>query len=110
MIILLSIVSVLLLFVVVILSLYIRNVLSKLLLNLYNMDELLQSLSNYQLSVQGIHEMEMFYGEPVLETLIQNTKGIIATINKYKKIYELIQNLEEEDVNNIGDESEETQE
>ena len=56
----------------------------------------------YDLSehLQSIHELEMFYGEPVLQDLIEHTKKVVQDIEDYKAMYD--QGVETEDL--IGSE------
>jgi hypothetical protein len=44
----------------------------------------------YDLSehLQSIHELEMFYGEPVLQDLIEHTKKVVQDIEDYKEMYD----------------------
>tara|TARA_R100000005_G_C4945135_1_gene168018 strand:+ start:617 stop:988 length:372 start_codon:yes stop_codon:yes gene_type:complete len=44
----------------------------------------------YDLSehLQSIHELEMFYGEPVLQDLIEHTKKVVQDIEDYKAMYD----------------------
>ena len=56
----------------------------------------------YDLSehLQSIHELEMFYGEPVLQDLIEHTKKVVQDIEDYKEMYD--QGVETEEL--IGSE------
>ncbi len=56
----------------------------------------------YDLSehLQSIHELEMFYGEPVLQDLIEHTKKVVQDIEDYKEMYD--QGIEVEEL--IGSE------
>jgi len=51
----------------------------------------------YDLSehLQSIHELEMFYGEPVLQDLIEHTKKVVQDIEDYKEMYD--QGIEDEE-------------
>lgn len=44
----------------------------------------------YELSehLESIHELEMFYGEPVLKDLIDHTKKVVQDIEDYKTMYD----------------------
>lgn len=44
-------------------------------------------LSNH---LESIHELEMFYGEPVLQDLMDHTKEIINEIESYKTRYDMM--------------------
>jgi hypothetical protein len=51
----------------------------------------------YDLSehLQSIHELEMFYGEPVLQDLIDHTKKVVQDIEDYKALYDQGVDIEE---------------
>jgi len=51
----------------------------------------------YDLSehLQSIHELEMFYGEPVLQDLIEHTKKVVQDIEDYKEMYDQGTDIEE---------------
>ena len=51
----------------------------------------------YDLSehLQSIHELEMFYGEPVLQDLIEHTKKVVQDIEDYKEMYDQGSEVEE---------------
>jgi hypothetical protein len=38
--------------------------------------------------LKSVHELEMFYGEPVLQDLIDHTKKVVQDIEDYKKVYD----------------------
>jgi len=66
-------------------------------LNQYNNDMvgLLNSFSDLQTHLNSIYEMEMFYGEPTLQDLINHIKDMSIEIDFYIQKYSL---LEEEDI------------
>ena len=55
----------------------------------------------YDLSehLQSIHELEMFYGEPVLQDLIEHTKKVVQDIEDYKEMYD--QGVETEELEEL---------
>ena len=68
---------------------YITNILKKLLFVSENIGELLNIIEEYSTHLNNVHEMEMFYGEPVLQSLIQHSKFVTEYTKKYRDIYEL---------------------
>jgi|10_taG_2_1085330.scaffolds.fasta_scaffold123941_2 hypothetical protein len=66
-------------------------------LNQYNNDMvgLLNSFSDLQTHLNSIYEMEMFYGEPTLQDLINHIKDMSIEIDFYIQKYSL---SEEEDI------------
>ena len=55
---------------------YLKTLLNE--LNQYNKDivALLETCEGLQAHIESIHEMEMFYGEPVLQQLIEHTHQV----------------------------------
>jgi len=68
---------------------YIRKMLEKLLFVSDNIGGLLGSLQGFSKHLSSVHEMEMFYGEPILGHLITHSKEIVEEIKTYRQIYEL---------------------
>tara|TARA_Y100000034_G_C6696361_1_gene306876 strand:- start:201 stop:530 length:330 start_codon:yes stop_codon:yes gene_type:complete len=68
---------------------YIRKILEKLLFVSDNIGDLLSSLEKFAKHIDSVHEMEMFYGEPVLGNLIRHSKDLVEEIKSYRQIYEL---------------------
>jgi len=80
---------------------YIKGILTKLLFISENSDDLLNILDNFSNHLNAIYELETFYGEPVLEHLVQHSRQIVDEIKDYSEIYTLTDEpddlLEEED-------------
>ena len=68
---------------------YIRKLLEKLLFISDNMGNLLEKLDKFEKHLNSVHEMEMFYGEPILGNLIRHSKEIVEEIETYKQIYDI---------------------
>ena len=73
---------------------YIIQILRKLLYTSDNIGDLYIVCRTYESFIQQIYEMDMFYGEPVLEELIQRTKLVRTEIEKFQEIYELTTDIE----------------
>ena len=73
---------------------------------------LLKTVENYTEDLDEVHSMEMFYGEPVLQQLINNSKStlneIIDVIEKYYDVG--IEEIDDEQSNTEEDEKEEKEE
>jgi hypothetical protein len=85
---------------------YISKMLKKLLFISDNIGELLGIVEEYGEHLSNVHEMEMFYGEPVLQNLMQHSKFVTEYTKKYRDIYELT----EGDLPQDGDEEFEEEE
>jgi hypothetical protein len=56
-----------------------------------NMGNLVEDLSSYQMHVQSLYEMEMYYGEPTIKELIIHSRQITEHIKEFSDIYNLIE-------------------
>jgi len=68
---------------------YILKVLKKLLFISNNIADLLYAINGFSDRLKDVHEMEMFYGEPILQNLIKHSREVIDHIQNYSEIYEL---------------------
>ena len=56
-----------------------------------NMGNLIEDLSSYQMHVQSLYEMEMYYGEPTIKELIIHSRQITEHIKEFSDIYNLVE-------------------
>ena len=75
---------------------YIRKMLTKLLYVSENIGDVLDKTEEFGKHLESVHEMEMFYGEPILANLINHSKALAEEIKTYRDIYELTREIEEE--------------
>jgi sensor histidine kinase YesM len=68
---------------------YIRKMLSKLLYVSDSIGSLLVSAKNFSNHLDGLHAMEMYYGDETLGALIKHSKQVIEDIKEFEDIYEL---------------------
>ena len=68
---------------------YIRKMLSKLLYVSDSIGSLLVSAKNFSNHLDGLHAMEMYYGDETLGSLINHSKQVIEDIKEFEDIYEL---------------------
>ncbi len=80
-------------------------------LNDYNRDviEIATTCQQLQNHIESVHEMEMFYGEPVLQELIDHTRQVNDEIDFYAKKY-ILDEEEVENIDNTDTTQEETEE
>jgi len=77
---------------------YIRKMLSKLLYVSDSIGSLLVSAKGFSSHLGGLHEMEMYYGDETLGSLIKHSKQIIEDIKEFEDIYILTNDgLEDEE-------------
>ena len=68
---------------------YIRKMLSKLLYVSDSIGSLLVSAKDFSNHLDGLHAMEMYYGDETLGSLIRHSKQVIEDIKEFEDIYEL---------------------
>jgi len=80
---------------------YVIKILSKLLYTSDNLGDLYIALRMYEEYSTSLYQMEMFYGEPVIQELIAKTKLMIEEIKRFEDIYGLTTDMEalEEELN-----------
>jgi hypothetical protein len=68
---------------------YIRKMLTKLLYVSDSIGSLLVSASNFSKHLDGLHSMEMYYGDETLGSLIEHSKQVMEEIKEFEDIYAL---------------------
>ena len=68
---------------------YIRKMLTKLLYVSDSIGSLLVSARDFSSHLDGLHAMEMYYGDETLGSLIKHSKQVIEDIKEFEDIYEL---------------------
>jgi len=58
--------------------------------------KMLSDMSGFENHLQEIYEMEMFYGDPTLESLIQHMGVVIDEISFYREKYFFLEDQQEE--------------
>jgi hypothetical protein len=82
---------------------YIRQTLKKLLFASENFGWIKDSLLSYSQHLEAVHELEMFYGDDTLGSLIKHSRDLVADIKNFEEIY----TLTEEDIEDDTTEKEE---
>ena len=76
---------------------YVKNVLSQTEAVQDNVLEIFEKLDVFSEHLEQVHAMEMFYGEPILQDLINHSKQLINDIvDIQQQYYDIDQGLEEE--------------
>ena len=92
-----TILGILSLLVNVLLVWYIKKILSKLLFVSDNIGGLLEDISAFTLHAEAVYNMETYYGDQTLSELIKHSKELTDNIKKYHEIYDLAnEGLDEE--------------
>jgi len=63
-----------------------------------NIQDLKDSIAHYENHLKSVYEMEMFYGDETLKSLIEHTRALSGSMSLYDDFYDLfgIEVLEEE--------------
>ena len=92
---------------------YLSKVLSKLLYTSDNIGDLYIAFRMFEDFITSLYDMQMFYGEPIIEELITKTKLVVEELERFEEIYSLttdVEPLEEEMKYDRSTAEEETQE
>jgi len=76
---------------------YIKKMLAKLLYVSDSIGDLLTSAKDFSSHLDGLHAMEMYYGDETLGSLIKHSKQVIEDIKEFEDIYTLTNEGLEED-------------
>jgi len=74
---------------------YIRKLLKSMYETSENMVDLVEEAVTFHNHLEGIHELEVFYGDETLGNLIRHSKGFIETLEDFEEIYTLFDENEE---------------
>jgi len=73
-----------------------------------NFSDLFLTFKSFEAFVKSIYQMEILYGEPVIQDLIGRTKIVIEEIEVFRDVFEYTLDEElEEEINDIAKEAEE---
>ena len=85
---------------------YLIGALRRLLLVSENLGDLVSVVSNFREHIRSVYELEAFYGEPVLETLLKHAGALSEVLEEFEEIYALTEeeeDIEQEEEENQGD-------
>lgn len=99
------IVSSTLLVVIFLLVWYIKRMLRDLLFASDNIGHLLDVVKNFSGHLQNVHAMEAFYGEPVIQELVEHSKVVVEEIGKFEHIYTITDALSDQEGETQGEET-----
>ena len=85
---------------------YIKEILTKLLFVSENQQELSNALVSFSSHLNTIYELETFYGDETLASLIEHMKLVIEAVEEYESIYSLTEEEEEEESDATEEEEE----
>ena len=74
---------------------YATKILSRLLFVADSLGDLYIGFRQYQEFVDQLFQMDMFFGEPIIEELLNRTKTMRSAIEEFQEIYDLTTYIEE---------------
>jgi hypothetical protein len=93
------------------LILYIRNKILRIFFASEEVSQILTRLDSFHSHLKSVYEMEMFYGDDTLKSLIDHLRSLILFLARYEEVYsftqpDLLDQLEavDEQLDNYGDE------
>ena len=75
---------------------YARNASKRLTIVASNIDDIMSALGNFENHLETIYEMETFYGDETLHSVLLHAKGIAEFLSEFEDIYELSDELPDE--------------
>ena len=85
---------------------YIRSILNKFVFLSENIDDLFYNLEGYSKHLEQVHEMETYYGDQTLQSLIKHSRDIVNDVQDFKDIY----SLEKEELDDLEEKRKEDSE
>tara|TARA_R100001082_G_scaffold109815_1_gene87918 strand:- start:7675 stop:7917 length:243 start_codon:yes stop_codon:yes gene_type:complete len=75
------------------------------------MGDFLVVIDNYASHLNSVYEMEMFYGDETLESLMKHTQAVVDEVEQFSSIYSLTTDLsEQEEGDELDEDTEEYEE
>ena len=53
-----------------------------------SLDDLFDQLDGYTVHIQNVHSLETFYGEPVLQNLMNHSKNVVEYIDDFRNSFD----------------------
>ena len=74
-----------------------RRASSRLTIVASNIDEIMTALDSFQEHLESLYEMETFYGDETLHSVILHAKGVTEFLSEFEDIYELSDEFTDEE-------------
>jgi len=62
-----------------------------------NLSSIQEEMSSFRDHLESIYELETFYGDETLKSLLDHSRDVSNELGKYENIYELVVDLEEDE-------------
>ena len=53
-----------------------------------NLDDLFDQIDGYTMHIENVHSLETFYGEPVLQNLMNHSKEVVEYVDDFRNIFD----------------------
>ena len=53
-----------------------------------SLDDLFDQLDGYTVHIQNVHSLETFYGEPVLQNLMNHSKDVVEYVDDFRNVFD----------------------
>ncbi len=67
---------------------YIYKLLKRFLFLSDNLDDLFGELDGYTMHIENVHSLETFYGEPVLQNLMNHSKDVVQYVDDFRNSFD----------------------
>ena len=81
----------------IVLCWYMFRLLRKFLFLSDNIDDLFDQLDGYTSHIENVHSLETFYGEPVLQNLMNHSKEVVDYIDDFRNDFDDTKDVLEDD-------------
>ena len=81
----------------VVLGWYLFRLLKRFLFLSDNLDDLFEQLDGYTLHIENVHSLETFYGEPVLQNLMNHSKEVVDYVDDFRNDFDDTKDVLEDD-------------
>ena len=81
----------------IVLGWYLFRLLKRFLFLSDNLDDLFDQLDGYTLHIENVHSLETFYGEPVLQNLMNHSKEVVDYIDDFRNDFDDTKDVLEDD-------------
>ena len=95
--ILLSVILTLSIVINIVLGWYLFRLLKRFLFLSDNLDDLFDQLDGYTLHIENVHSLETFYGEPVLQNLMNHSKEVVDYVDDFRNDFDDTKDVLEDD-------------
>ena len=53
-----------------------------------NLDDLFDQIDGYTMHIENVHSLETFYGEPLLQNLMNHSKDVVEYVDDFRNIFD----------------------